>query len=274
MLLMLVFICSTRLESRTQKNKTAMNKPATEGQQAKADKPISKAFCAFPETSIQFVPFPIKLPYIKLEGRAEAHYNLQGYFLDNLQYPKAAIAAGTEGMVHVSVLVDSEGNICNAKIERGIGYGCNEEALRLVGQMPKWDPEVRNGMKINAEITIKVPFNLENNKDRAAVNRREIFICVEQMPEFRGNIKDYLQQNLKYPEQAKVNKIQGAVDLSMVIEADGRVTNIAITKSLGYGCDEEAVRLISSMAKWAPGEVGGRAVPVRISLPVRFKLDN
>ena len=103
----------------------------------------------------------------------------------------------------------------------------------------------------------------------------EIFTIVEEMPDFPGGLAklaDYLGKNIKYPQMARESGIQGRVFVNFVIEPDGSVSNVNVMRSLGGGCDEEAIRVVKSMPKWKPGKQRGKAVRVSYILPVNFKL--
>ncbi len=104
--------------------------------------------------------------------------------------------------------------------------------------------------------------------------KEEIFTFAEQMPEPSFDYQKYLKDNIKYPASAVRNEVQGRVYVNFVVKPDGSITDVVVAKGIGYGCDEEAVRIISKMPNWNPGKQGGRAVPVRIMLPVYFKLAN
>ncbi len=80
--------------------------------------------------------------------------NLNEFIVKNTRYPSAALENSIEGNVYVNFIVDEEGNILNPKVVRGIGMGCDEEALRVVKLLPKWEPGIKNGKKV------KVSFNL------------------------------------------------------------------------------------------------------------------
>ena len=108
------------------------------------------------------------------------------------------------------------------------------------------------------------------------VSNDSIYNIVEVMPEFPGGTEkfmEYLSGNIKYPEEAKEKNISGRVFLSFVIEKDGSVTNVQVMKSIGGGCDEEAVRVVKAMPKWKPGMQKGKPVRVNYILPVTFKLN-
>lgn len=103
----------------------------------------------------------------------------------------------------------------------------------------------------------------------------EPFTVVEQMPEFPGGkeaLFAYIGKNLKYPEQAQEEGIEGVVYVTFVVETDGKITGVQVLRGIGGGCNEEAVRVVSGMPNWTPGMQAGKAVRVKYNLPIRYKL--
>lgn len=103
----------------------------------------------------------------------------------------------------------------------------------------------------------------------------EIFMVVEQMPEFPGGIKelmDYLGTNVKYPENAMKKNVQGRVVVQFVVEKDGSLSEASVIRSIDPDLDAEALRVVQTMPKWKPGMQKGQAVRVKYTLPVSFKL--
>ncbi len=98
----------------------------------------------------------------------------------------------------------------------------------------------------------------------------EIFVIVEQMPELIGGMGS-IQSKVKYPEIARKAGVEGRVFLQFVVDEQGNVRDVVVSRGIGAGCDEEAVRVVSE-AKFTPGKQRGKAVPVRMSLPITFKL--
>ena len=101
------------------------------------------------------------------------------------------------------------------------------------------------------------------------------FIAVEQMPEFPGGqegLVNYLVENLNYPEKAKAKKITGKVYVSFVVEKDGSISNVKVLRDIGYGCGEEAVRVVKAMPRWKPGMQRGKNVRVQYTLPLNFQI--
>ena len=83
---------------------------------------------------------------------------LEKFLKDNLQYPELARIGGIQGKVYVTFVVDEKGNITDIRLLRGIGGGCDEEALRVVKLMPKWIPGKQNGMPVRVIVTLPVKF--------------------------------------------------------------------------------------------------------------------
>ncbi len=103
----------------------------------------------------------------------------------------------------------------------------------------------------------------------------ELF-AVEQAPEFIGGnaaMGEFLRKNLKYPPQAASAGIQGRVFISFVVGADGKIENVQTLKGIGFGCDEEAERVIKLMPKWKAGRQSGTPVRVKFNLPVVFQME-
>lgn len=103
----------------------------------------------------------------------------------------------------------------------------------------------------------------------------EIFTIVEVQPGPVGGMKafyEFVAKNLKYPSKARRMGIEGRVFVEFVVEKDGSLTDIKVAKGIGGGCDEEAIKVISEAPNWEPGKQRGRAVRVRMIMPIMFKL--
>lgn len=102
------------------------------------------------------------------------------------------------------------------------------------------------------------------------------FIQFPEEPEFPGGIDSlckFLNSNLKYPEDAKKDSIQGRVICRFTIDTDGSVTDIRVLRSVHPSLDAEAVRVISAMPKWVPAEIDGKKIKRKFTFPVVFKMD-
>ena len=106
-------------------------------------------------------------------------------------------------------------------------------------------------------------------------NRHYEFFEISEQPEFPGGpaaMQAYIAKNIRYPEVAMDNGIEGTVTIQFLIEKDGSITNVRVVKDPGGGLGREAERVIKSMPKWKPGKQRDTPVKVKMMAPVRFRL--
>ncbi len=82
------------------------------------------------------------------------------YIAENIKYPAIAKENGTQGKVVLSFLISKTGQISNVQVLRGVGGGCDQEAIRVVNNMPDWSPGKHNGVPVNVRYTLPVSFKL------------------------------------------------------------------------------------------------------------------
>ena len=112
-------------------------------------------------------------------------------------------------------------------------------------------------------------------KTVVAEKNQQVFDIVDQMPEYPGGLPallDYLNQNVKYPEDAEKQKIEGRVLAVFVVETDGSISNVEVVKPVFPSLDAEAVRVLAAMPKWTPGKQSGKLVRVKYTVPINFQL--
>ena len=100
-----------------------------------------------------------------------------------------------------------------------------------------------------------------------------VFDVVEVMPQFPGGqiaMLKYIMENIKYPEQAMKEGIQGRVAVRFIVEKDGSISDVKPILSVHPLLNKEAVRVVESMPKWTPGKQNGKPVRVRFNVPVMF----
>ena len=103
----------------------------------------------------------------------------------------------------------------------------------------------------------------------------QVFTVVEVMPEFpggQGALLDFLKTNLRYPESAIKDGIEGRVSCSFVVGKDGGISGAEVIRGVSPALDGEALRVINSMPVWSPGKQRGKAVNVKYTVPVTFRL--
>ena len=142
---------------------------------------------------------------------------------------------------------------------------------------------VTNDTKITTEVDFA---EFDDNTDfiqtvevkEEVVEEDQPFLIAETMPSFQGGdlntFRAWVQQNVRFPQIALENGIQGRVVLSFVIEKDGRLTNIQVLQTPDRSLSEEAIRVLSKSPKWSPGKQRNQAVRVKYTLPVDFRVQN
>jgi TonB family protein len=109
----------------------------------------------------------------------------------------------------------------------------------------------------------------------AGQGEKEVFVVVEEMPKFPGGMEAMMQwigQQMKYPEQAKKDGIQGVVYVGYIVTRSGKVATVEVERSAHPLLDAEAVRVVGAMPDWTPGTQRGKAVDVRLVIPIKFSL--
>lgn len=256
-----------------------------------------------PMTKIKAVPDSVIFEVVEKMPEFPGGMNgLIEYLQTNVKYPAESHKAGIQGRVIVSFVVTKDGSISDAKILRSVEALLDQEALRVITAMPKWTPGTQRGQAVNVRFTVPVAFRLNNpeppkaeeiknleevvvvgygpKQDPAAVgikaNESEpVFKVVETMPKFPGGLRgvmQYLAKSIKYPVLAQEHKEEGQVILKMVIGKDGSLSNISVLRSVSPALDAEAIRVVSNMPKWEPGQQRGQAVAVEYTLPITFRL--
>ena len=140
------------------------------------------------------------------------------------------------------------------------------------------EEEIEEEIEIDLDVEITEETQIEEMVFEEAPEEEvadEIFTVVEDQPTPAGGMQafyEYVQKNLKYPAQARRMGIEGRVFVQFVVDADGAITDVQAVKGIGAGCDEEAVRVLQGSPKWNPGKQRGRAVRVRMVLPITFQL--
>ena len=138
---------------------------------------------------------------------------------------------------------------------------------------------------VNAVVNLTDVPEIPVVKDTADVKKKEtagkssedgVFWVAEKMPEFpsgNGAVAEYVRENMKYPAIAKEKGTQGRVSVQFVVNKKGKIVSPKVARSVDPDLDKEAIRLIKSMPDWIPGTQGGKAVDVKYTLPVSFRLD-
>jgi len=144
------------------------------------------------------------------------------------------------------------------------------EAKELPAEKKPTEVEIEEVL-VDVGTTFKIPE--EKVEDNKVYNSN----LLEVAPKFNGGIEafyKYISESIEYPRYEQNRSIEGRVVLTFVIEKDGSLTQVEVLKGVSKGIDEEAKRVIENAPKWEAGRQRGRAVRVRMNIPIYFKLSN
>ncbi len=195
---------------------------------------------------------------------------LDKFVAKNLKIPKDANGKKMKGLVRVIFVVRKDGSITNVTTDtKGL---LETEAKRVISLMPKWEPAKRKGEIVSTATAHKIQFGKAEKLPKK--KNIDVFKIVEHMPEFPGGEKElfaFIEKNMRYPQMALDSNISKTVRVRFVVSKKGTLSDIEVTKPVGYGLDEEAIRIVKKMPKWLPGKNNGVAVNAWFQIPINFK---
>ncbi|NEM98576.1 TonB family protein [Pontibacter burrus] len=224
---------------------------------------------------------------------------LLNFLTNNINYPADARAAGLEGLVVVTFVVDETGKVNDAKVAKKLGRGTDEEALRVINLTNgNWTPGRQDGKAVAVQYTMPVRFSL-NESERAATAS-----IANQSPKFKGGQEAFfntISKHLQLPAEAKKENLNARVVVRFYVDKDGAVSNIRLEetklkKTVGAGANMDymdastfqlqnkavlaklteaataAVRATSG--KWEPALKNGLPAGSELALPLHFTGSN
>jgi len=172
--------------------------------------------------------------------------------------------------IDLQVLIDKTGQITNIEFISEIQPNELEILNEVFKELPVFTPATEEGIPV---ISLKnLNFILSAEGLKRNIND-EVFVEPDEMPEFPGGsdaLRQFIASNLHYPYAAQKDGIQGKVFVSFVVNQDGSISNIVVSKGVHNLLDEEAVRVIKSMPRWIPGILNGKPIKVSYTIPINF----
>lgn len=194
------------------------------------------------------------------------------YLAKAIKYPEAAQKNKTQGKVFLSFVVEKDGSLTDIVVIKKLSPETDAEAIRVFKNSPKWNPAVQDGKPVRVKYNMAVNFSLDKNNGakKASIQPRDT-----KMPEYPGgttSLYSFLAKNIKYPEVARKNNVQGKVMVAFYVEEDGALSNIEIVKGLSKETDAEALRVMKSSPHWNPGLENGEPARVKYVMNINFSL--
>ena len=217
---------------------------------------------------------------------------MNAFIANTMRYPDDAFERRAQGLVVFTFVVETDGTLSNIRPVRLADPSLDAEALRIIQAMPLWTPAEHRGRAVRAEATVPMFFSISPNATTNAPARQQqrqdyartdlnilqnnpIYTIVDRMPQFAtgpADLANFIARNICYPREALADGIDGRILASFVIAPDGSISNIEIVDGIP-ALNEEAIRVLSMMPNWRPGERNGVPVHVRVLQEVNFVID-
>lgn len=223
-------------------------------------------------------------------GTGEMHR----FIANTLSYPTEAVERDAQGLVVYTFVVEKDGTLSNFNIIHRADPLLNEEALRILKNMPPWRPARHKGEIVRSETYVPMYFKLNKNAqyttrpsssatarayaktDVSIIENNDIYTIVDKMPEYEygeSGLSKFIAHNIRYPKDALQQGIEGRILCSFIVGKDGSISNIEVVNGLNSDLDDEAIRVLGLMPKWMPGVNNGENVNVKCLLPIDFTID-
>jgi len=235
----------------------------------------SQNFKALWNHILKNIRYPISAKQNKITGHEIVYFNVQNEKISNVK-----IAQGLQNDIDNEVLRTF--NLFKESVQAEDGNYSMAITFQLVDMestlrgLPATDKNYFLG-----SITVSALGGQQKTETTSNSSSSEALIVnnfgnVDLLPQFNGGMEgwgEYLQTALKYPDEARKNKITGRVILSFIVLKDGSITDIKVLRGIGGGADEEAVRVVKESPKWKPGISKGEPVNVAYTMPIFFQLE-
>jgi hypothetical protein len=198
---------------------------------------------------------------------------LESFIKSNLHTTKEAVAANIQGDVTVKFMIDENGWPGDFIIIKRLGYGCDEEAIRTLRVMPRWQPGVINGRRIKSTLQKTLHFDLS-----LPVIANEHAVTSSMIPEAPlkfgkepGDLEKYFRENFHYPSSESGKPGNLVLVVKFRINTQGIADDIQVVSGLSEAIDQEITRLIRNMPAWEPKRTNFRPVEEYKELVIGFK---
>ena len=215
--------------------------------------------------------------------------HMQEHIRKHFRYPEVAQEQDIQGRVNIIFKIGSDGNIKNIR-KRGPHELLENEAVRIIENLPKMQPGKQNGIAVDVPFSIPITFKLMGNDEEEEANEQKEgkigvpFATIDEVPVFPGcedasdkracfreKIQAHIRKNFRYPLEAQEQGIQGRVSVIFVVGTDGSLSQIR-KRGPHELLENEAVRIIELLPKMQPGKHEGKEVEVPFSIPITFRL--
>ncbi|GIV35995.1 MAG: hypothetical protein KatS3mg032_0374 [Cyclobacteriaceae bacterium] len=227
--------------------------------------------------------------YLVAEEAASPQGGITAYYKaiqNELNYPEEAMRNGVQGKVFVEFVVEKNGTLSHERVVKGIGSGCDEEALRVLQSVNiPWNPGRNKGEPVRSKFVIPIVFKLDNapdgvvrqpDKPEPAAPKEETLSVVEQPASPVGGMVAFYQsvtRRIELPAEVRNRGVEGKIFVEFTVEPDGTTSDHRILKGIDPQADQAAVQALQlADVRWNPGTQ--RGIPVRSKLVIPITIMN
>ena len=194
------------------------------------------------------------------------------YITDNLLSTREALNGHINGIVELSFVIDEKGYAGDISVMKRLGYGCDQQATRLLRNMPRWQPGVIAGRRIKTTLQHSFRFSdaMQAGETNSMVTPAMLPNTPLQFGQKEEDLAAYIDQHFAWPEKAPKN-MPGAVTLQFKINEDGVPCDIQVVTGVGAGFDEAVINLVKNMPPWSVKRVDFRPTASYKELTIGFK---
>jgi TonB family protein len=218
----------------------------------------------------------IKLPFQRNSPddyptfQGENYISFSEWVIKQIKYPVEASAKGIQGRISVTYSVEADGSVAKVTAQGKLDPLLSESVIKVVQSSPKWEPAKNQEAREPFSNMVSLKFELPDK-----VLPDDIFVVAETMPQYPGGdaeLLNFIKNNIKYPDAAKAEKIEGRVAIKFIINIDGNAEDPVVLKGVNPILDSEALRVVGLLKGFQPGTKSGKAVGVYYVVPITFSL--
>ena len=151
--------------------------------------------------------------------------------------------------------------------------GARPDTANVAPGATSGNTNIKKGTKGKASVSMS---DVDNNKVKMEIDKNGVYARAEVMPSFPGGqnaLEKYVEDNLQYPQQALDNGTEGRVLIEFDVDEKGKLYRpIIISDKIGDGLEEEALRVVKGMPTWTPGQMKGKNVKTKFTLPISYQI--
>ncbi len=217
----------------------------------------------------------------RVERKKCAEDNMLRFIYGNITYPDSARIEGIEGRVVLQFVIDESGLVTDPKILKDIGYGCGDEALRVINilkdQKVVWKPGKKAGKPVKVKYTLPVSFKLKVELPYTVLNGDSIYLKLDSAVSYKEGedaLKIFLATETMYPDSGLDSCWVGAMKSDLIVRPNGSVQLLETTDYSNLGTDFlfEVIKLVPKLEnRWTPATYEGKNVTTVHSIRIEFR---